>query len=540
MTKDNFLKGAAILGIAGAIVKILGAFYRIPLNNILGSEGIGYYQTAYPLYVLLLTISTAGFPVAVAKLVSEKRAIEDYRGAHKVFKVAFLGLLIAGALTSLFVFINAKNIVESLGNEDAYYALIALVPALFFVPIMAAFRGYFQGRQTMTPTALSQIVEQLFRVTAGLLVTYYLLDRGLPIAAGGASFGGSIGAITGAITMIFIYIFKRRDIGEEIKSSLEVEEESVNKIIKDLLVIAIPITIGAAIVPIMNSIDTLLVFKRLNSIGFTKEEANALYGQLTGHAQTLINLPLIFSTALAISLVPAIATANMKKNYKSIRNITASGIRITLLIGLPAALGLFILAKPIIGLLYFKLNQGEIISTGEILSILSFGVIFLTLVQSLTAILQGLGRPLVPVVNLAIGAAVKVFLTYTLTGIRTINVKGAAVSTVTAYLIAAILDLMAVRKYTRLKLSFREMFLRPLVSSIGMALVAKLVHASLMNIVGDKLSTILAIILAAITYFVLLIITGSLTYEDFSLLPKGDRIAKKLLELNILKNKKEK
>ncbi|MCF6464552.1 putative polysaccharide biosynthesis protein [Clostridium sp. Cult2] len=535
MNKDNFLKGAAILGIAGAIVKVLGAFYRIPLNNILGSEGIGYYQTAYPLYVLLLTISTAGFPVAVAKLVSEKRALGDYRGAHKVFKVAFLGLLIAGALTSLFVFMNAKNIVKSLGNEDAYYALIALVPALFFVPIMAAFRGYFQGRQTMTPTALSQIVEQMFRVAVGLLVTYYLLDRGLPIAAGGASFGGSIGAIIGAITMMFIYFIKRRGIKEEIRSSLNAEEEPVNKIIKDLLVIAIPITIGAAIVPIMNSIDTLLVFKRLKSIGFSKEEANALYGQLTGHAQTLINLPLIFSTALGISLVPAVATANTKKNYKEIRNITSSGIRITLLIGLPSAFGLFVLARPIIGLLYYKLTQGEIVSTGEILSILSFGVIFLTLVQSLTAILQGLGKPLVPVVNLAIGAVVKVFLTYTLTGIKAINVKGAAISTVSAYLIAALLDLIAVRKYTRLKLGRNEMLIKPLMSAIGMALVAKLVYTSLINITGDKLSTVIAIIVAAIAYFVLLIVTGSVTEEDFNLFPKGDKIANKLAKFKMLK-----
>ena len=535
MTKDNFLKGAAILGVAGAIVKILGAFYRIPLNNILGSEGIGYYQTAYPLYVLLLTISTAGFPVAVAKLVSEKRALGDHRGAHKVFKVAFLGLLMAGILTSLFVFINAEKIVKSLGNEDAYYALIALVPALFFVPIMAAFRGYFQGRQTMTPTALSQITEQLFRVITGLLVTYYLLDRGLPIAAGGASFGGSVGAIVGAVTMIFIYISKRKEIGQEISTNLNEKEEPVNKIVKDLLVIAIPITIGAAIVPIMNSIDTLLVFNRLKSVGFSKEEANVLYGQLTGHAQTLINLPLIFSTALAISLVPAVATTNTKKNYKEIRNITSSGIRITLLIGLPCAFGLFILARPIIGLLYFKLTPEEIISTGEILSILSFGVIFLTLVQSLTAILQGLGRPLVPVVNLAIGALVKVFLAYTLTGIRSINVKGAAISTVSAYFIASILDLISVRKYTRLKFHIKEMLIKPLTSSIGMAIVAKVVYISFLNIVGDKLSTIIAIIIAAIAYFMLLILTGSLTYEDFDLLPKGDKIANKLVKLKLIK-----
>ena len=189
----------------------------------------------------------------------------------------------------------------------------------------------------------------------------------MPIAAGGASFGGSVGAIVGAVTMIFIYISKRKEIGQEISTNLNEKEEPVNKIVKDLLVIAIPITIGAAIVPIMNSIDTLLVFNRLKSVGFSKEEANVLYGQLTGHAQTLINLPLIFSTALAISLVPAVATTNTKKNYKEIRNITSSGIRITLLIGLPCAFGLFILARPIIGLLYFKLTPEEIISTGNII-----------------------------------------------------------------------------------------------------------------------------------------------------------------------------
>jgi len=534
MSKDNFLKGAAILAIAGAIVKILGAFYRIPLNNILGSEGIGYYQTAYPLYILLLTISTAGFPVAIAKLVAEKRALGNHKGAHKVFKVAFLGMLIAGILTSLFVFANAKNIVISWGNEDAYYSLIALVPALFFVPIMSAFRGYFQGRQTMTPTALSQIAEQLFRVVVGLMLTYYLLDMGLPIAAGGASFGGSVGATAGAITMMIIYLSKRREIGEELMLSVG-NEESVNNIVKELLIIAIPITIGAAIVPIMNAIDARFVFKRLETIGFNKKEANALFGQLTGHAQTLVNLPLIFSTALSMSLVPAISMANTRKNYREIRNVTSSSMRITLLIGLPAAFGLFVLAEPIIGLLYFKLSPEEIASTGEILSILSFGIIFLTLVQSLTAILQGLGRPIVPVANLAVGAVVKVFLTYTLTGIRDINVKGAAISTVAAYFIAVILDLMAVRKYTRLKLDIMEVFIKPLISTLGMALVAKFSYIGFLEILGSKLSTLVAIFLAVIVYMILLLITGSLTYEDFSLLPNGEKIAKKLVKLRILK-----
>ena len=209
MSKDNsFLKGAAILGMAGVVVKILGAIYRIPIGNIITDIGMGYYQTAYPLYVLLLTISTAGFPVAIAKLVSEKRALGDYRSAHKVFKVALLGLILAGILTSIFVLLGAKSIVDYIGNPNAYYSFIALVPALFFVPIMSAFRGLFQGRQNMVPTAISQIAEQFFRVLTGLTLTSLLLGRGIPVAAGGASFGGSAGAIIGAA--VIIYILKRK------------------------------------------------------------------------------------------------------------------------------------------------------------------------------------------------------------------------------------------------------------------------------------------------------------------------------------------
>lgn len=535
MARNNFLKGAAILGAAGVIVKILGAFYRIPLSNIIKTEGMGYYQTAYPLYVLLLTVSTSGFPVAIAKLVSEKRALGNYRGAHKVFKVAFIGLFITGIMTSAFVFFNAKSIVKALGNENAYYALIALVPALFFVPIMAAFRGFFQGRQFMLPTALSQIFEQLFRVTLGLTLTMFLLERGIPIAAGGASFGGSIGALAGSIVMFLIYFKKRKEIVKEFDNTLVGKEDSVSEIIRDLLSIAIPITIGAAIVPIMNSIDTFLVLKRLQSIGYTELEANSLYGQLTGLAQTLVNLPQVFSQALAISLVPAISEANARRRYNEIRGITNSGIRITLLIGLPCGFGLFILSTPIINLLYYKNSIETIMSTGEILSILSFSVIFLTLVQSLTAILQGLGRPFVSVKNLFIGAIAKVILTYILTVIPSINIKGAAISTVSAYFIAAVLNLISVKKYTKVKFNIKDMFIKPLISIVGMTIVAKITYISIESTLGSRLSTIVAIALAALVYGLMLLFTKTLTYEDFSLLPKGKKIADFLLKYKLIK-----
>jgi len=535
MSKENFLKGAAILGVAGIIVKILGAFYRIPISNIIKTEGMGYYQTAYPLYVLLLTVSTSGFPVAIAKLVSEKRAIKDYRNADKVFKVALFGLVICGILTSIFVFIFAKDIVELLGNKNAYYSLIALVPALLFVPMMSAFRGYFQGRQQMIPTAVSQISEQSLRVFVGLFLTYYLLGRGIPIAAGGASFGGSAGAISGTIAIVAIYFSNKKKIKKEIDESLIYKELTTNQIIKELLAIAIPITIGASIAPIMDTIDAGMVMRRLQSTGFSYLEANNLYGQLKGLAQTLINLPQVFSMALAISLVPAISDARAKKEYKEIKSIVSSGIRVTLLIGLPCALGLFVLAKPIIRLLYFKNTLEQLNSTGEILRVLSFGVIFLTLVQSLTAILQGIGRPIIPVRNLFIGAVAKAILTYTLTGIYSINVKGAAASTVVAYLIACILDFISVEKYTKAKLNTWGVFIKPLISAVGMAVMAGGSYMIALPLIGDKLSTIVGIFVGVISYFLLLMKTGSVTYEDFKLFPKGHKIAKKLVKIKLLK-----
>lgn len=532
---NNFLKGAAILGIAGVIVKILGAIYRIPLSNIIKSEGMGYYQTAYPFYALLLTISTAGFPIAIAKLVSERRAINDFKGAHKVFKVALWGLILGGILTSLFVFLAAEKIVMSLGNRNAYYSLIALIPALLFVPIMSAFRGFFQGRQSMAPTAISQIMEQFFRVASGLFLTYYLLDKGIPMAAGGASFGGSVGAIVGTITMAFIYFYGRSKISEEIESSVVREEYKTENIIKDLLVIAIPITIGAAIAPIMDSIDVALVLNRLQSIGYTEAMANDLYGNLKGMAQTLINLPQVFSIAIAMSLVPAISDANARNKKKEMESIVSSGIRITLLIGLPAAFGLFVLAKPIIGLLYYKNTIETITNTGNILAILSIGVVFLTLVQSLSAILQGIGKPMVPAINLFIGAVAKVILTYTLTAIPSINIYGAAISTVVAYAIAAILDIISIRVYSKVNMSVKDIFVKPFISALGMGISARLAYIGLIGLVGGKLGTILAIIIGAIVYVILLVLTGSITSEDLNLLPKGDKIAKRIDKFKIIK-----
>ena len=535
---QSFIKGAAILGVAGALVKILGAIYRIPLSNIIMDEGIGYYQTAYPFYILLLTLSTAGIPVAIAKLVSEKRALGDYRNAQKIFKVALVGLFFGGVVTSLIVALGSRKIVEYLGNPNAYYALVALVPALFFVPIMGAFRGFFQGRQSMVPTALSQVIEQLFRIVTGLGLTYLLLGYGIPIAAGGASFGGSTGAIAGTAVIMFIYFKHRKTLKDEIELSEIKVEYPVKRIVRDLLMIAVPITMGSAISPTMDTIDAALVLRRLQHIGYSVDMANRLYGHLKGMAQTLINLPQVFSMAIAMSLVPAISDAKARKAKGEVVDLITSGIRITLLIGLPAAFGLFVLAEPIIALLYYNNTAEAISSIGTLLSYLAFGVIFLTLVQTLTAMIQGLGKPFVPVKNLLIGAIAKIILTFVLTGIPAINIKGAAISTVTAYGVAALLDLRYIIKVEKIKLNLKNIVAKPLVSAIGMGVMARVTYQILVGVLGNSKATLLGVGVGALVYFSLLLFTGAITREDLELIPKGKKLARLVDKFTIKKGSK--
>lgn len=538
MSKQNFLKGAAILGAAGLLIKIIGAIYRIPLTNLIGTEGIGHYQPAYQVYLTLLVISLAGFPTAIARLVSEKRAQKNYQGAHQVFQISLAGMFLGGLVTSVVVFLTSEWIASDLlGFSGSYYSMIALTPALLFVPIMSTFRGYFQGMQNMVPTALSQIIEQILRFIVGLYLAFTLLKTGLglPQAAGGAQFGASAGSIGGTILIVLIYFKYRKKLFEDIKLSPNNKLESISSIIKKLLVIAIPITLGASIVPVMGLIDVKLVSMRLLDIGFTEEVVADLFGQLSGTAQTFINFPQVFSIAVAVSLVPTITHAYTIKN-KTMLNRTANlGVRTALLIGLPSAMGLFILGVPIITLFYPGLGPEKHASVGALLQILSISVIFLTLVQSLTAILQAVDKQNYPVKNMAIGAIVKIIISYILLGLPELNIKGAAFSTIAAYLTASILNYIDIKRKTNIEINILKITIRPLLSTIIMSLVVWIIYNGLFAIVGMKLAAVTSIFAGVVVYAAALFKTGALTEEDLMVLPRGKRFIKILKKAKLLR-----
>jgi stage V sporulation protein B len=535
--KDSFLKGALILGLAGMIVKIIGAFFRIPLGNLIGAEGMGYYQAAYPVYTLFLTLATAGFPTALAKLVSEKMAIGDYKGAHKVFKVSYTVLAITGFIAFCIFFFGADFIVNDImENPGAKYAMLAISPALLFVPVMSSYRGYFQGRREMTHIAISQISEQLFRVILGITLAYLLMNKwgpnpGPEQGAAGAIMGATIGAVASIIYLIIAYLSKLRTIKREIRISKKFKEESIARVLTKLLVVAVPITIGASVMPLVNMIDNVIVIRRLIEAGFTQTQANIMFGQLTGMAMAIINLPAVITVAMSMSLVPAISQAYAVGNRVRAIKETKSAIKITLMIVLPAAFGIASLAHPIMKLLY----PGEPSTVGTILLVLTPCVVFLGLIQSLNGILQGMGKPMVPVICLVIGMTFKVVISYTLTAIPQINVIGSALGTVTAYFVAGMLELMYIKKVMRMKLSKKEFFIKPLVIVITMFIAVKLSFAFTIGILGNTLSTILAIAIGAIVYILATFTLGGIKKEELLNMPKGDKVYKVLRKLKLMK-----
>lgn len=531
MTKKTFFKGAVILGVAGIIVKIFGAFFRIPLANIIGDTGMGYYQTAYPIYVLLLTLSTSGIPTAIARLVSERTAVGNHREAYRVFKLSFFLLLALGVATSLLLFLGAPSLVNLMkGETEAIYAMRAIAPALLFVPIMAAFRGYFQGLQDMTPTAFSQVMEQLFRVVCGLALALLLLPYGLRYAAAGATSGAAIGAVCGLVAIAIVFLKKRKGIMQRCAESVPGESEPAGRILSRIIIIAVPVTVGAAIMPIMSNIDLLIVVRRLVESGYTSAEANSLYGQLSGFATPLINLPQVLTQSIGMSLVPAIAAAHRSGDMEFLRYNTSFGIRTAMLIGMPCSVGLIVLARPIMLLLY-PTQQASALNAADSLVILSFGVIFLSLVQTLTGILQGVGKQMIPVINLAFGAAVKIAVTYVLTGIPEINVRGAAAGTTAAYLTATVLNLIAVRKYTGSRPDLSLTYAKPVVSAAAMGAVVWIVYHAVSSMAGNVISTLLSVFCGVIVYAFLILKLKGITREEIERLPKGSKIAE-ILRLN--------
>jgi len=524
---NNFVGGAAILGIAAVFCKLLGAFFRIPLGNIIGDDGMGYYQTSYPIYTALLMISSSGLPTAISRMIAERRAKGNYKESQRVFRLSLVIMSALGFFTGFALLFGAKAICNYIKEPDAYYCMIAVVPSLIICPVISCLRGYFQGQKNMFPTGVSQVVEQICRVSIGFGLAIALMKKSIAHAAAGAAFGASVGSI-GALVYIAIIYFKKRPTSLELERQQSIETPGINQLsnkelLKEMLIIAIPITLGATIMPVINSIDTMMVKSRLISIGFSSDAARAMYGQLSGMASPIVNLPDAATAAVTMSLVPIISEARKKGDNQCIKDNAALSIRYAVLLGLPCVFGIACLAKPIMTMLY-PMQKEAAINAAACLEAYSAGIVFLAIHQALSGVLQGIGKQGVPVRNLLIGAVVKVGVTYVLCGIESINVRGAAYGTVCAYVIAALLNYVSVKKNTDIVVDVKLTFVKPLVSAGVMGLVVYFSSMALAPKLGNSISTLICIILGVTTYVVLVFATGSITVDELRPIKKLSKL----------------
>lgn len=536
-SRESFLKGALILSLAGVIVKIMGAFFRIPLSNLIGSIGMGYYQVVYPIYTLFLTLAVAGFPTALAKLVSEQRAVGDFKGANKTFRISYTVLFITGLISFSIFFFGAEFIsTVILKNSGAYAAMVAISPALLFVPLMSSYRGYFQGRRDMTKIAVSQVIEQFFRVSLGLFLGYMLMKSyGPEMGAAGGVLGAAIGGFASAAFLIYIYLRNTKERKAEIAHSSHIKTESTGTILKKLLYVAIPITIGACVMPLVNMVDSVIVVRRLQVAGFDIDMANSLLGQLSGMAIPIVNLPVVIDQAIGMSLVPSISEAYALNQINRARKEAKTGLKTILLVVLPCTFGLAALATPIMSLLFPSIEATGTASLGTLLFVVAPSAIFLGLVYAQNGILQGMGKPMVPVMALLVGMLFKVVISYTLTGIASVNIIGSGIGTVSAYAVASIIEFIYIKKHMQLKLSPKEFIIKPLLTVITMFVVVKLSYGVTVGFLGNALATLISISIGGIVYGLVLLGIGGITKEELMSMPKGEKIYSILRKFKLMK-----
>lgn len=520
----NFLKGTLILTVSSIVVKVIGSLNWIILSRVLGGEGIGLYQMGFPIYLMAITVSSAGIPVAISIVTSEKLAHGDYRGAKRIFNVSLRLLFISGLVFSSALWFGAGWLIDKgfILDGRAYYSIIALAPAVFFVTFLASFRGYLQGWQIMTPTAVSEIVEQLMRVVTMLVFAELFLPYGLAYAAGGASMGAGVGAFCALLVLMWFYRKLKLRFKEEIeRQSYTGEEESAGQIIKRLLQLALPVSLSSLMLPIGANLDLMIVPQRLAAAGFNLRHVTEQFGYLTGMAVPLINLATIFTAAMTISLVPAISAAKALNDHEAVKNKLRIAFRAALIITFPCFMGLYFLAEKVAELIYNAPGAAGAIQT------MSIGILFLGLHQISTGILQGLGKTVIPVVNMIVAALVKVGLNWWLTAMPELGIKGAALATATDFLVAMALNMFFIYKLTGYRLSL-DSIIRPLFASGAMGGVISLV----LMLTGSWGSwSVLAAMLTAVPVYALALLgCGGLTREDLEQIPF---LGRKMLALGI-------
>lgn len=534
---EKLLRGTFILTIASFVVKVIGSLNWIFVSRILGGEGIGLYQMAFPIYFFAMTVSQAGVPVAISIITAERVALNDIFGARRVFRISMALMLLTGVIFSVLTYFSASWLIEwqFIRDARAYMSVVVLAPTVFFVTFLAASRGYLQGWQRMTPTAVSQIVEQIFRVITMIVLADLLLPWGLDYAAAGASLGALAGAVTGLIVLVYFHLKLNKEIeqtyGAHLQPTPQSASESTFSIIKRIFTLSLPVSAASIMLPVVSNLDLMIVPQRLEVAGYSVRQATELFGYLNGMAVPLINLATILTASLAVSIVPAISESRALQQTERIYNQTAAAVRISNFVCFPAFVVVFFLATPISSLIYNAPGAGPAVMISAV------SIILLGLHQVSTGVLQGLGHTTIPMVNMILAAAAKVFLNWHLTALPAFGIMGAAWATAADMGVAAFINLYFIHKYIGYKMELGQLFKTICAAGVMAGVVKFFYELTMAEWQIEVVSTFGAVFVGVAVYLTALGIFGGLKREDLELVPMIGRFAVKIFSrLGFLKN----
>ena len=523
--KQTFLHGAALLAMATAAVKIIGALYKIPLKMIIGDLGFGYFNTAYEVYSVLLMIATAGFPVAMSRMVSEASTLGHNNRVRQTYRTArgiFVGI---GVLSSLLMVVGCKFLANFQQQPDAWFSFLCLGPCALLVGLLSSYRGFFQGQGNMIPTSVSQVLEAVSKLIVGLVVAWVLLKYtgSVAYAAGGAILGVTISCLISAV-------YLKSKFNPAYKSLPITDEPApAGSTIVQLLAIAVPITLGSAGLQMLTVLETRFYMGQLLAQNLTAEVAGTMKG-IYNFSQTIFNMPCAFIIPITASVLPAITSALTLKNNAGVRATEESAARITGLLSLPCAVGLALLATPIMGLLG-GYQGNDLTLASKLMFLLGLCVFPYGIIQYTNAVLQAHGKAFVPVINMLVAGAAKLFVVYLLAGNPDIGILGAPIGALLCYVAIAVLNLICIRIFVPQKPAMLRNLLRPLLPAaiMGAAVFGTLwAMSNLLHITSRVLLCGAPIAVGGVVYLVCAVVFKAITKDDCLLLPKGDKLAKLL------------
>ena len=517
-TQKSLVGGMTVLGITGIICKLVGVLFSIPLTWLIGAEGMALFQLVFPTYNLLLTVSSAGLPVAISRMVSHCLAKDDPHNAKRVFRIALWMLTVLGLICTILMLVGNQFLATRVGEPQAAPGYIAIAPCLVMVCALSAFRGFMQGQQNMMPTATSQLIEQVGKVFISLPLAYIGSQRGMAYGAAGALLGITVVEALALLYMIILYL-RRRNNFEQIPQDDAAEIYSGKTLASRLIRIAIPITISACIVPLAQFVDSTMLLNRMIASGLTREEALPLYGLFSGLVIRLINIPTGLALAVAMSLVPAISAAKAINDNNAIARQSDIGLRFAFLIGFPCSIGMSLLAKPIMAFFYAETLTAEHLQVAsELLTVSSLTVLLFTVVQATSSILQGLHKQRIPMYTMIAGVSCKIVLNYILVGIPGFHIHGGPVASLVCYSVAMLPNLYFVLKYGHVKFNWMGWVVRPGAATAAMGLVVFLLRELLPL---NRLTTLVEIALGVAVYIGVALLVKAVTPEDFRSFRRG-------------------